>query len=252
MVVMRALAAILLLMSLAAGAAAATPDYARESRWAAEVVPQIVVGDPVWLATPHRDRVLAIHATPPGQAKGAVIVVHGSGVHPDWGLIGQLRSALADRGFATLSVQMPVLAADADSSEYAALYPLAAERLDAAAAWLRERGQVHLAVVSHSIGSAMVNAWLAQPKHATVDAWVAIGLPRRFASSLRVPVLDVHGERDFDDVIELAQERARRLPHDDCSATVTLSGTDHFLNGAVPRAVERIAPFLDAVFAGRC
>lgn len=239
-------------VALVARAATVAPDYARESRWAAEVVPQIVVGDAVWLSTPHRDRVLAIYAMPAAPAKGAVIVVHGSGVHPDWGLVGQLRSALADRGFATLSVQMPVLAAAADSSEYAALYPLAAERLDAAAAWLRAHGRTRVAVVSHSIGSAMVDAWLAQPRHAAIDAWVAIGLPRPFASPLHLPVLDVHGERDFDDVIELAQQRARRLPRDDCSATVTVSDTDHFLDHAVPRAVERIVPFLEAAFAGRC
>jgi len=30
------------------------------------------------------------------------------GIHPDWGMIGTLRTELADRGFATLSIQMPV------------------------------------------------------------------------------------------------------------------------------------------------
>ena len=39
-------------------------------------------------------------------------LVHGLGIHPDWGLIGALRSDLPDAGYTTLSVQMPVLAAD--------------------------------------------------------------------------------------------------------------------------------------------
>jgi DNA-binding CsgD family transcriptional regulator len=39
-----------------------------------------------------------------------VIVVHGLGVHPDRGLINPLRSQLAEQGYATLPVQMPVLA----------------------------------------------------------------------------------------------------------------------------------------------
>ncbi len=50
---------------------------------------------------------------PPGAAAGGVVVVHGLGVHPDWGLIGGLRTGLADAGYVTLSVQMPVLAATA-------------------------------------------------------------------------------------------------------------------------------------------
>jgi pimeloyl-ACP methyl ester carboxylesterase len=67
-----------------------------------------------------------------------------------------------------------------------------------------------------------------------------------------MPILDVHGERDFEAVIRSAQQRATRLPRDECSATVTLDDTDHFLDHAVPRAVARMAPFLDAAFDGRC
>jgi len=66
---------------LAAGTAlAATPaDYFREDRWAQEVVPGLVVGDAVYLATPSRPRVLAILTEPAGAAKGGVVVVHGLG-----------------------------------------------------------------------------------------------------------------------------------------------------------------------------
>ena len=42
-------------------AGAAPPDYAREDRWADEIVPAIVVGEAVYLATPARSRVLAIY-----------------------------------------------------------------------------------------------------------------------------------------------------------------------------------------------
>jgi hypothetical protein len=44
---------------------AATPDYAREERWAQEIAPQVVVGDPVWLRTRDRARVLALYTEPP-------------------------------------------------------------------------------------------------------------------------------------------------------------------------------------------
>ena len=79
----------------AAAAASPSPDYDREARWAREVEPAVVVGEPVYLTTPPQPRVLALY-TPAANAKGGVIVVHGLGVHPDWGLIGAMRTGLAD------------------------------------------------------------------------------------------------------------------------------------------------------------
>jgi pimeloyl-ACP methyl ester carboxylesterase len=240
-------------LATAFGASAATaPDDARESRWADEVVPQLVVGDAVWLSTPQRARVLALYTEPSGTAKGAAIVVHGLGVHPDWELIGARRSALPQRGVATRSGQLPVLAANTAPEPYVDLFPVAGERLDAALAWLRARGHTKVAVVSHSMGAAMVNAWLARGAPGRVDAWVPIGLAVAFAAPPRVPVLDVIGERDYRDVLAMAKERKAALPRDRCSQAVTISGTDHFLAGAVPRAVDRIAPFLEQAFAGNC
>ena len=234
-------------------AADITPDAARETRWAEEVVPQVVIGDAVWLATRHRARVLALYATPAGDdAKGAVIVVHGLGVHPDWNLIGELRSALVDRGFATLSVQMPVLAADAPREQYAALAPLAGERLDAALAWLRARGHSRIAVASHSMGAGMVNAWLAAPGRPRIDAWVPIGMLVHFARAPRVPVLDVVAERDFPEVLELAPRRSGELPRDRCSKTVSIADADHYMTGRTTPLADAIVTFLDTVFARRC
>ena len=62
-------------------------DYEREERWAQEVVPSVVVGDVVWLTTPTQAKVLAILTMPPSESKGGVIVIHGLGVHPDFGML---------------------------------------------------------------------------------------------------------------------------------------------------------------------
>jgi len=246
---MRVACAVAFAVVAAATQAAIVPDDARESRWAEEVVPQIVVGDPVWLETPHRARVLAIHAAPRDAAKGAVIVIHGLGVHPDWGLIGEIRSGLVDRGFATLSVQMPVLAADAPREQYAALAPFAGERLDAALAWLRGQGYTQVAVLSHSMGATMANAWIAA--HPRIDAWVPVGMLVPYAARPRLPVLDVVGERDYPEALRRAP-RPLTLPRDGCSDAVTVPGADHFMSGAVPRLLDRVERFLDDAFAGKC
>ena len=93
---------------LVSAACFAQPDYAREKRWAGEITPGLVVGDTVYLAQKSGHKFLAIY-TAATQSRAAVITVHGMGVHPDWALIGTLRSGLSDHGYATLSVQMPVL-----------------------------------------------------------------------------------------------------------------------------------------------
>jgi alpha/beta superfamily hydrolase len=248
-------AACLLLAALAAAdiaCAAASADTARERRWADEVAPQVVVGDPVWLATARHPRVLALFTEPPATTHEAVVVVHGLGVHPDWNLIGVLRTALAERGFATLSVQMPVLAADAARDDYTDLFPDAGERLSAAVAWLRARGYTHVAVVSHSMGAAMVNAWLAQQDERVVDAWVPVGMFVPLAARPRQPTLDVVAQRDFPEVLEQVGARAAQLPADRCSASLTIAGTDHYFGDAAARLAAAIAPFIARALDGDC
>ncbi|HEX9663484.1 MAG TPA: DUF3530 family protein, partial [Candidatus Binatia bacterium] len=92
-------------------------DYVREKKWADEITPGIIVGDPVYLEGRAGHRFLTIYTEAPN-AKAGLVSVHGTGVHPDWGLISTLRSALADRGYTTLSVQMPVLAQEAKPEDY--------------------------------------------------------------------------------------------------------------------------------------
>ena len=229
-------------------------DYAREARLAQEIVPTIVVGDAVYLMTARQPRVLAIYteATPPAIAKAAAIVVHGVGVHPDWGLINGLRTGLAEAGISTLAVQMPVLAADASREQYATLFPESNERFVAAIAYLRARGTERIAIVSHSMGASMADAYLSSSSAAKVSAWVPIGMLIAFGSRPELPVLDVTAERDFPQVLEFASKRAASLPRDGCSKHVVIAGADHTMENRQKELVAAIVPFLARAFAAQC
>ena len=76
--------------------AADVADYAREKKWADEVVPGLVVGDPVYLQTPRGHHKFLTLFTPVDGTDKAAIVIHGMGIHPDWGMVGTLRTELAD------------------------------------------------------------------------------------------------------------------------------------------------------------
>jgi dienelactone hydrolase len=235
---------IILLALLAPALAQAQADYAREKRWADEITPAILVGDPLYLALPSGHKFLAIHA-PRAQARAGVIVVHGPGVHPDWGLINPLRSLLAEQGYATLSVQMPVLAADARGEQYAPLFAEAVERLQAAVAFLRDKGHRKIAVVSHSAGGRMSNEFL--NRGGAIDAWVAIGLPGVYTQpeNFKVPVLDLYGENDLPAVLQNADRRADALRRVRGSAQIRVAGADHFFNGRENELVSQVRLFLD-------
>lgn len=240
------------LWMLAGPPAALAADYVREERWAQEVLPSLVVGDAVYLATPTRAKVLAILTLPPGSPRGGVVVVHGLGVHPDWGLNGGVRTSLADAGYVTLSVQMPVLAAEATRDDYPITLPEAGERIAAAILYLRGKGISKIAIVSHSFGATMAKTYLARPDALPIDAWVPVGMFGSVGMPPKEPVLDIVAERDFAEVLAAAGPRARDLPKEACSRQVTIAGTDHYFDQQQKELAAAIAAFLERAFSGRC
>jgi len=246
---MRALLSVLFwIIGATAFAQPAQPDYAREKRWADEITPAILVGDPVYLALKSGHKFLAIHTPPLPQAKAraGVIVVHGMGVHPDWNLINALRSQLAGQGYATLSVQMPVLASDAKAESYPPLFPEAAERLQAAVNFLREKGHRKVAIVSHSMGARMANHFLANG--GAVDAWVSVGISTGVylqPETFKAPVLDIYGEKDFPVVLQNAARRGDAIQRNRGSGQMSIAGADHYFNGMEGELVRHVKRFLD-------
>jgi pimeloyl-ACP methyl ester carboxylesterase len=241
------LTALIGVMSLTPEIASAQADYAREKRWADEVTPAILVGDPVYLALKSGHRFLAIWTQNPKTA-ACVIVVHGLGVHPDWGLINPVRSQLAEMGYSTLSVQMPVLAADARAEQYPPLFPEAAERLTAAVAFLHGKGLKKIAVVSHSMGSRMTNYFLNHAGDTSIDAWVSVGISNgefTAPATFKAPVLDLYGEKDFPAVLDGAPTRAAAIRGIRGSGQIEVPGADHFFAGMENELVRQTKRFLD-------
>ena len=225
----------------------AQADYAREKRWADEITPAILVGDAVYLELKSGRKFLAVWA-PNAKAVTGVIVVHGLGLHPDWGLINPLRSQLSEQGYATLSVQVPVLAAEIRGEQYPPLFPEAAERLAAAATYLRGKGLKKVAIVSHSMGSRMTNYFLNHAGDARIDAWVAIGLSGEFTdpATFKAPVFDLYGERDYAAVLDSAAKRAAAIRRIRGSGQMQVAGADHFFAGMENELVHRVKQFLDS------
>lgn len=233
---------ILLLMLALQPAWALSSDYAREKKWADEIVPGIVVGDPVQIEA-QGHKFLGLYTEVPN-AKAGLVIVHGIGVHPDHGLIGVLRSRLADLGYTTLSIQMPILAVEADSKAYAPLFPEAAARIQAAAQYLQDKGCKKVAIVSHSLGSAMTKGYFQKHADSPFAAWVSIGLSSDSYAGIKLPVFDLYGGDDLPAVVKGASARKKTLTNPRSTQTMAPK-MDHFFTGYDDDLVNYVSGYLD-------
>lgn len=221
-------------------------DYAREKNWADEVAPNVVVGDAIYLEQKNGHKFLTL-LTEAKDTRMGVIVVHGSGMNPDWELIGILRTQLAEQGYTTLSVQMPVLAKDAKHEAYARTFPDAVERLQIAVNFLKTRGLNKIAIVSHSMGSRMSHAYLSKQPDAAVVAWAALGMLNGTYAGIKIPVLDLYGQNDLPDVLKNTRKRGISLKGKPGARQVVIANTDHFYTDHQAEMVAAVKNFLDSV-----
>ena len=225
-------------------------DYAREKRWADEIVPGLVIGDAVWLKQKNGHKFLTLY-TQASNPKGAVIVAHGRGWSPDYELYGTLRTRLADLGYTTLSIQLPVLPSTAILGLYVPLYPDARERFQLAVDFLKAKGFKNIAIVSHSLGATMANQYLIRTDDTSVRAWVFVGILQGLEEMYRIkiPVLDIYGGNDWTVTMWGGPERLAQLKQHPGSAQVVGPRATHFFETQEETLLKHITAFLDPLFS---
>ncbi len=219
------------------------PDYEREQRMADEIVGVILDGEAVWLEAGGRP-FLSLDTLPDDESKGAVIILHGRGFHPDWGdTINPLRVGLPEQGWRTLSMQMPVLKKSAKYYEYVPLFQYSHARIEAGIQYLRDQGEKKIVLLAHSCGAHMAMDWVAAKGDEKIDAYIGVGMgatdfqqPMRVKfplAKMKVPVLDVYGQDEYPAVIKLAPERRAMLvtAGNKFSGQVIVPDADHYFEG---------------------
>jgi len=250
--------AVLALCLLCAASGASASDILKERRWATQIENDLVVGDPLYLKA--GDREFFTIYTPAGGSKprGGVILLHGIGAHPDWpDVISPLRQELPETGWATLSLQLPILPNDAKSGEYIPLQPEANERISTGIRYLQQQGFRNIAIVGHSLGSTMGLNFLATqpPDGKLVQAYVGIGISRdtdgspnapSLLSKISMPILDIYGSQDLKEVLNKAKERANAAKRSENTVyrQVEVPGADHFFRGLEATLVKRVSSWL--------
>ena len=236
--------------------AAYAVDIERENRLANEIVDSILDGEPVFLKDGEHE-FLTIY-TETDEPKGAVIIMHGRGFHPDWSDVANpLRVGLAEQGWNTLSIQMPVLHKEAKFYDYLPLMHEAFPRIEASIDYLKEQGNKRIVLIAHSCSVHMSMAWIDAGRMRDVDGYVGVGMgavdykqPMKKPFPLdriSVPVLDVFGEDEYPAVIKGAPARlaAIRKAGNPKSQQMVVAGANHYFTDQGDALLEAITPWLD-------
>ena len=245
-----------------AGLAAGPPvsDLERERRLAEQTVDAIFDGEPLMLNAAGHEFLGIYTRSESGPERGAAIILHGRGTHPDWEQVaGPLRKALPAHGWSTLSLQMPVLGKDASYYDYVEIMPEAIPRIEAALDYLREQGTERIILIAHSCGVHMSMAWIQQHGDAGIDAYIGIGMgatdyrqPMRKPfpfDRIRVPLLNVYGENDYPAVQRQAAQLEPVLAQiNSRSAQRLIPGADHYFSGHEEQLGAAVSDWLDTLF----
>jgi pimeloyl-ACP methyl ester carboxylesterase len=237
--------------------AASVSDTAKEQRWASQITDQLIFGEAVWLeADGHR--FLAIYTPAETEStKGTVLLVHGIGAHPDWPQVIQpLRTGLSEKGWQSLSIQMPLPPEGIDASGRAALLREGGDRLQTALTWLAGKGMTPVTLIAHSRGGADVLHFVATHADIPVTSLVLIGTnadyedvpedvgPLPSMKGIKLPILDLYGEYDHEEIIKTAPARRTAAAANTGYQQVMVPGADHFFDGQEAQLVDEVIRWL--------
>ncbi|MFT5115540.1 MAG: pimeloyl-ACP methyl ester carboxylesterase [Parasphingorhabdus sp.] len=247
---------LVLLTGLIVSSVVVATDVGKEKRWVEQVEANLFDGEMIWLdAAGHSFLGVLIESEMP---KGVVVLAHGTGVHPNWPQVtNPLRVALAEMGWTTLSIQMPVLHNEIGHDDYAPVFPEAWPRFKAAADYFS--GQKPLVLHGFSLGSSMSTWYLKHHTDHPYDAFIGIGMGGNSDSestfqeadnveslkSVTVPVLDLYGENDFSGILASAAGRADSQKHNSAYTQVMAKSANHFFDGQDDQLIKIVSNWLN-------
>ena len=249
----------------ASGMAKIKPNLEREKRMAAEVEDAVLDGDVIFL----KDDVnkghefMAIDQEPDGETKGAVIILHGRGFHPNWqDTVYPLRTQLPASGWRTLSLQMPVLEKTAKYFDYVLLFSQAGPRIEAGIKYLREQGVKKIVIFAHSCGAHMAMEWV-RSKEGKLDddivAYIGAGMGATdFGQKMKqpfpldmmkIPVLDIFGSKEYPAVLAKAPGRLLQITKaaNEKSKQIVVPGANHYFTDKGDELVKPIVDWLESL-----
>lgn len=239
-------------------------DQAKEKRWEEQIVPSLMVGEDVKLQAGAVEFLGLFTESATDETKGAVILLHGIGVHPAWpDVIEPLRMHLPEKGWSTLSLQMPILKNEAENKDYPPVFPEVPKRIQAGVDFLKSKGIKNIIVSGHSLGATMATYYMASSRDPDVKGFALLSAGpgylkdermnsvENFKKIKNVRILDVFGSDDSKFVIETSVKRKKIGPkvHGDRYSIIKINGANHFYHGKQDELDSTVLSWLNKYFA---
>jgi len=241
---------------------------ARGNSYEKRVAGQLLEGrygeEVVWLQSGVTEFICLYRDYATARPRGAVILLHGMGGHPAWPeVVDPLRTRLPALGWATLSLQLPVLSPTSPVAGYGQTVEEARRRILAAVRRLQDWQYTNIVLVGYSFGAATAAHALGSGGLERGAAFAGISMQAQpFLSprlkllphleAIRIPVLDVYGSRDMQAVRRNADDRrlAARKNGNSTYQQYVIEGADHYYTGLMDALLKRLHGWLVKVAPG--
>lgn len=250
---------LILLLTVSGIPAASAAGTSGERQLAQALSRSLVNGQVVWLTAAGQTFFGIYTPSEAGKTHGAAVIVPDFGANADWPSVVQpLRSRLPRHGWATLSVQTPIPVSDAPVSAYGSEVGVAAQRIQAAVAYLRQKKLKPIVLVGHGLGGAICARAVASGAIKDIAALVGVGMASMAAlqppldltaqlKRLHIPVLDIYGSRDLDRVLRMAPKRqaAAREAGNAGYQQMMVEGAGHGFDDMNDLLIARVGGWMD-------
>jgi len=235
-------------------------DIAKEKRMKEQVADYVMDGEVVLLKDGSHEFLSIYMEADEQPARGAVIIIHGRGYHPNWPeLVYPLRTGLPEHGWNTLSIQMPVLSNDSSFYDYMKILPQGHPRIESALRFLKLKDTRNIIILAHSCGVHMAFDWLHKNPEKGINAFIGVGMGstdygqpmlKPFPlDDIKIPVLDIRGENDYPAVHRNAGRRMEKIKQagNPKSQQRVVAKSDHYFTDRGDALLKEVANWLDTL-----
>ena len=229
-------------------------DYSWEKHISSGIIDKAEVTELFWLETMENSFVALFNRQKTEETKNAAIILHSIGGHADWPeVISPLRNMLPEFGWATLSIQLPVISPENNIEEYGKTFQETNQRIISSVKELRRRGFSKIIIIGHGFGALSSLVYLEKGSSKYIDALVAISLQDyvyikpsinllRLIEKIKVPTLDIFGSLDFKEGVESSPDRrlAAKKSGNYLYSQIEIEGADHMFSNMENNLIQNI------------